>query len=112
MPILSWKCVLYKKLKNVSLTFSLDDTYNYRNDKRQYCHTVEGLSSCEKYTFNIYTTHNGARSKDFQTFRAETLPAMPSGIKMLNYDSDSVEISWDNNIDAVGYSLNVKPGMC
>lgn len=86
-----------------------DDTYNYRNDKRQYCHTVEGLDPCTKYTFEIFTTHNGARSKDNQVFRVETLPSTPTGLKMLNYDSDSVEMSWDKNIEAVGYSLNVKP---
>lgn len=86
-----------------------DDTYNYRNDQRQYCHTVDGLNSCTKYIFEIYTTHNGARSKDKSVYRVETLPAQPTGLKMLNYDSDSVELSWDKNVDAAGYMLNVQP---
>ena len=71
---------------------------------------MEGLNSCTKYIFEIYTTHNGARSKDKSVYRVETLPSQPTGLKMLNYDSDSVELSWDKNVDAAGYMLNVQPG--
>ena len=86
-----------------------DDTYNYRNDNRSYCHTITNLRSCTKYTFEIYTTHHNTRSADKTTYRVETLPQAPSGIRLINYDSDSVQLSWEGSEESRGYLVNVKP---
>ena len=87
-----------------------DDTYNYRNENRQYCATLTGLRSCMKHTVEIFTSHNGIRSGDKAVVRTETLPETPQGLRMINFDSDSIHLKWENTGDSKGYLVNVKPG--
>ena len=42
--------------------------------------------------------------------RIETLPQQPTGLRLRNYDSDSVHIAWNKQDDAQGFLVNVKPG--
>jgi hypothetical protein len=86
-----------------------DDTYNYRNENRQYCATLTGLRSCMKHTVEIFTSHNGIRSGDKAVVRTETLPETPQGLRMINFDSDSIHLKWENTGDSKGYLVNVKP---
>jgi len=86
-----------------------DDTYNYRNEDRQYCHQLTGLDSCTKYNIQIYTNHDGVRSSEYTLMRIETLPQTPTGLRLRNYDSDSVHIAWNKQDDAQGFLVNVKP---
>lgn len=85
------------------------EEYAYQDYDRTYCHKLNGLRSCTPHQVQIRTIYEGARSTDETKSRFETLPLTPINVQLKNYEDDSIELTWDNPGDALGYSVNVKP---
>ena len=85
------------------------EEYAYQDYDRTYCHKLNGLRSCTPHQVQIRTIYEGAKSTAETKSRFETLPLTPINVQLKNYEDDSIELTWDNPGDALGYSVNVKP---